>query len=70
MSKIWSERLESNRLCLKQIARASEARALIQLSYAHTIWNRRPESNRHFFVRTEVFYPLNDARTIGVTGGN
>ena len=26
--------------------------------------------NRHFFVRTEVFYPLNDARSIGVTGGN
>ena len=31
-----------------------------------------PESNRHFFVRTEVSSPLNDARvrTIGVTGGN
>src|SRR5262249_28429928 len=32
----------------------SETRALIQLSYAHAHWNRRPESNRHFFVRTEV----------------
>jgi hypothetical protein len=61
----WSERLESNRLCFKQSARASETRALIRLSYAHTHWNRRPESNRHFFVRTEVFYPLNDARTLG-----
>jgi hypothetical protein len=56
--QIWSERLESN-----QRPRASETRALIQLSYAHTHWNRRPESNRHFFVRTEVFYPLNNART-------
>ena len=65
MSKIWSERLESN-----QRPRASETRALIQLSYAHKRWNRRPESNRHFFVRTEVFYPLNDARIAGVTGGN
>ena len=64
-SKIWSERLGSN-----QRARVSETRALIRLSYAHTRWNRRPESNRHFLVRTEVFYPLNDARTIGVTGGN
>src|SRR5579864_3649551 len=62
-NKIWSERLESN-----QRPRASETRALIQLSYAHTHWNRRPESNRHFFVRTEVFSPLNDARTTGVTG--
>ena len=33
-------------------------------------WNRRPDSNRHFFVRTEAFYPLNDARVIGVAGGN
>ena len=66
MSKIWSERLESN-----QRPRVSETRALIQLSYAHkNAWNRRPESNRHFFVRTEVFYPLNDARIAGVTGGN
>ena len=65
MSKIWSERLESN-----QRPRASETRALIQLSYAHKRWNRRPESNRHFFVRTEVFYPLNHARIAGVTGGN
>src|ERR1700680_1883838 len=31
-------------------------------------WNRRPGSNRHFFVRTEVFYPLNGARIAGVTG--
>ena len=59
MSKIWSERLESN-----QRPRASETRALIQLSYAHTNWNRRPESNRHFFVRTEVSSPLDDTRTI------
>ena len=65
MSKIWSERLESN-----QRPRASETRALIQLSYAHTHWNRRPESNRHFFVRTEVSSPLDDTRTIGVTGGD
>src|SRR5260370_34119856 len=65
MSKIWSERPESN-----QRPRASETRALIQLSYAHKQWNRRPESNRHFFVRTEVFSPLADTRTIGVTGGN
>ena len=65
MSKIWCERLESN-----QRPRASDARALVQLSYAHTHWNRWPDSNRHLFVRTEVFYPLNDARTIGVTGGN
>ena len=33
-------------------------------------WNRRPDSNRHFFVRTEAFYPLNDARVIGVAGEN
>ena len=65
MSKIWSERLESN-----QRPRASETRALIQLSYANKRWNRRPESNRHFFVRTEASSPLDDARTIGVTGGN
>ena len=65
MLKIWSERLDSN-----QRPRASETRAPIQLSYAHTHWNGRPESNRHFFVRTEVSSPLDDTRTIGVTGGN
>jgi hypothetical protein len=59
IAKIWSERLESN-----QRPRASETRALIPLSYAHKHWNRRPELNRHFFVRTEVFSPLNDARVI------
>src|SRR5713101_5660756 len=53
MSKIWSERLESN-----QRPRASETRALIRLSYAHKRWNRRPESNRHFVVqRIERFGP-------------
>jgi hypothetical protein len=65
MSKIWSERLESN-----QRPRASETRALIQLSYAHKCWNMRPESNRHFFVTTEVFSPLNDARVKNLAAGD
>ena len=75
--QIWSERLESN-----QRPRASETRALIQLSYAHALAQAAGIlanaqngayslcACRHFFVRTEVFYPLNDARIIGVTGGN
>ena len=48
---------------------ASETCALSRLD-DRPAWNRRPDSNRHFFVRTEAFYPLNDARVTGVTGGN
>jgi hypothetical protein len=48
---------------------ASETCALSRLD-DRPAWNRRPDSNRHFFVRTEAFYPLNDARLIGVAGEN
>jgi hypothetical protein len=50
-------------------SQASETCALSRLD-DRPAWNRRPDSNRHFFVRTEAFYPLNDARLIGVAGEN
>ena len=66
MSKIWSERLESN-----QRPRASETRALIQLSYAHKKNLEQAagvEPACHFnelraSLGSKCSHPLNHART-------